>query len=232
MAGGIYFAQRSLPEQMSSMPDQPPSTPCPLLEINRGELAKTCASEGGTIKERTDNPQCGPIPYCDTAMKKQPEPIFCTQQYDPVCGVDNKTYSNECVANAAGAKIQYKGECKTPSTQSPRLPSRIVEPSPPPASPPPTQQIRFITLEADDLGFYPVSSVTVAKNTQVKLTFKVKTENIYYGGLDFRSAKFKTPQILPGESTTVEFVADASFTITSYWPASSVKKANLEIVVQ
>ncbi|MDB5202260.1 MAG: hypothetical protein JWQ27_1669 [Ferruginibacter sp.] len=36
---------------------------------------------------------------------------MCTQQYQPVCGCDGKTYGNACMARCAGVKSWTEGEC-------------------------------------------------------------------------------------------------------------------------
>ncbi len=93
------------------------------------------------------------------------------------------------------------------------------------------QEIKEFTVEADDLGLYP-NILNVNKSDKVKLTFKVRNEKVYYGGLDFRSEIFgDTGKVLPGGSKTVEFTAQNTFTYISYWPASNREKATGKIIV-
>lgn len=93
-------------------------------------------------------------------------------------------------------------------------------------------QTKEFTIEADDGGFYPSGTVTVNKGDNVKITFKVRTSGTYFGGLDFRSSVWgDTGTVKPGESTIVEFTADKTFTFTSYWPVSNVKKAAGQVIV-
>ena len=52
---------------------------------------------------------------CKTTNKCVENPrkdCVCTMQYDPVCGCNNKTYSNACAAECAGIKVYKKGPCE------------------------------------------------------------------------------------------------------------------------
>lgn len=49
-------------------------------------------------------------PGADTGVS--PDISVCTREYMPVCGDDDQTYSNACLARSAGANIQYDGACR------------------------------------------------------------------------------------------------------------------------
>lgn len=66
--------------------------------------------ETGEFCRRTIGDLCG---AADAPGICSPIPEMCTMDYNPVCGCDDKTYSNECVANSKGVSASYAGECKT-----------------------------------------------------------------------------------------------------------------------
>ena len=66
------------------------------------------------------NDACAAGQYCFRASCAQesgacvPRPEACAYLFAPVCGCDGETYSNSCVAAAAGANVDYDGECGPP----------------------------------------------------------------------------------------------------------------------
>ena len=67
----------------------------------------------------------------ETSEEKAQEPIenkkqFCITLWDPVCGSDERTYSNDCFAGVVGVQIEYRGACKQ-ETIKPVVPQQIRE---------------------------------------------------------------------------------------------------------
>lgn len=138
---------------------------------------------------------------------------------------------------AVGCAEKEEYEVTKPKTTEPEQ----MQPAPtmPPAGggepaepiPAPAPGIRAFVIEADDLSFVP-SSVEVNAGDTVKITFKVRKQRVGFGGLDFKSNFFNTGTVKPGDSTTVEFKADKTFTFSSFWPKSNTKKTDGKVIVK
>lgn len=93
------------------------------------------------------------------------------------------------------------------------------------------ESISEFTIEADDNGFYP-NTIMAKIGDKVKINFKFRDDSIYFAGLDIKGPFEDVVYKLKGEQpVTREFTMKGETKITSYWPASGVKKADLTVEV-
>ena len=64
------------------------------------------------IQKEIDRLQKLIIEIDEDNQKVQRGEVSCILIYQPVCGKDGRTYSNDCFAEAAGVKIAKKGKCQ------------------------------------------------------------------------------------------------------------------------
>lgn len=72
-----------------------------------GWLGDTCTAD--EFCDFTLDATCG---YADASGTCAAKPEACTLQVDPVCGCNGETYSNTCIANAAGTSVLHAGGCE------------------------------------------------------------------------------------------------------------------------
>lgn len=116
----ISCAQSDLGKEAGASKEQAPVSK---VDNTRPQAAtgETCGGMMGTVCASAAeychmdiSAQCGAADQTGTCKVK---PEMCTQQFEPVCGCNGKTYGNECSANSKGISAAYDGPCRDDGIQ-------------------------------------------------------------------------------------------------------------------
>ncbi len=162
-----------------------------------------------TVQKQTSQPQNQSI----QALSPQAPAPAPTPAVIPTASSKSTAQTN----SPAGGSSPTSTPALPPATPPPAAPAPVV-------TPPPQPTIDTFNISADDQGA-SMGSLAVKKGDTVKITFNVKPTGVYYGGLDFRSSVINTGTIFSGQSKTISFIGESSFSFTPYWPASNIAKS-------
>ena len=107
LLNGCYYPNPHNPRPQPQNP-QPPSGVCGGIAGWGCPSGQYCNFKQGKCKMPDAQGTC------------RPRPDMCTQQYNPVCGCNGKTYGNACMAAQAGVSVKYFGRCERNRPRSPR----------------------------------------------------------------------------------------------------------------
>jgi len=107
----IKKSPEKMREKFESLYPQLPLPSSEILTKCKIPLMKKCP-QGKVLRVERDERGC-PLFKCQEIEKPLSKELFCPMIFDPVCGKDGKTYSNECLAKIAGVEIVHKGACQS-----------------------------------------------------------------------------------------------------------------------
>ncbi len=117
----------------------------------------------GTTLEGQYNSCTGELIKWTTCSQK---PEVCTQEVNPVCGKNKKTYNNECLLKNAGEELDYKGGCKAECAKDGDCPTIYCIKAPCPKNRCLSEKCRLTECvkDSDCLRDGPIDTVKVCSN--------------------------------------------------------------------